>query len=106
MIIRSKSCESLIVNRTSAPDVQLINAGIKEYKKQKCMQTWNPLKRRLRTCTLVKNKCPHFPYQPRNSQGKDGACNYPSNPYFWCGWNKTLNFAWMVPLSTKLVPVF
>ena len=35
-----------------ALNIQLFNTRMKEYKKQKHMQTWNSLKRRLRICAL------------------------------------------------------
>ena len=45
---------------------------MKQYKKQKHFQTWNSLKRSLKTYILVENNN-HLPHWPR-SWGKSGTC--------------------------------
>ena len=77
---------------------------MKEYKKQMHMKTWNCLKRRLKKCTLVK----FLPHWPTNSQDKNDTCPVIKSAMDDCDKvkNRTPYATWMMPLSTKSVPVF
>ena len=80
---------------------------MKEYKMEKHMKTWNSGERIRKTCTFLKISVSLLPHWPRNSQGENGTCPIITPAMDNCdSKNKTFNFTWMVPLSTKSVPVF